>query len=297
MGPISPSEYFWLIGLGVVVGAYGTLIGAGGGFVLMPILLMLHPEANPDQLTAISLAVVFFNALSGSQSYAFMKRIDYKSGLIFAAATIPGAILGALNTSAVPRHLFNGIFAALLIGAAIFLSWRPKVAPRSETHVHSPHAWRIVETADGERHYYNFNPLVGIGISLAVGYLSSFLGIGGGIIHVPALVYFLDFPVHIATATSHFVLAIMALTGTLVHIWDGSLQTGSRTNPVPGHRRFSWGSRGGATIQPPAWPLDHPRPGAGPGAGGNPHRHHVPWTLGSGRYLINPEKMVVQKLN
>jgi len=59
-----------------------------------------------------------------------------------------------------------------------------------------------------------------------VGYLSSFLGIGGGIIHVPALVYLLDFPVHIATATSHFVLAIMALTGTLVHIWDGSLKPG-----------------------------------------------------------------------
>jgi uncharacterized membrane protein YfcA len=226
MAPVGPSEYFLLIGLGIVVGTYGTLIGAGGGFVLMPILLMLHPEVSPDRLTAVSLAVVFFNALSGSQSYAFMKRIDYKSGLIFAAATIPGAILGALNTAAVPRHVFDGIFALLLIGAAIFLSWRPKVAPRSEIHVHSPHAWRIVETADGERLYYNFNPLVGIGISLAVGYLSSFLGIGGGIIHVPALVFFLDFPVHIATATSHFVLAIMAFTGTLVHIWDGSLRPG-----------------------------------------------------------------------
>src|SRR3974377_1705649 len=214
------------MGRGVAVGAYGTLIGAGGGFVLMPVLLMLPPEANPNQLTAISLAVVFFNALSGSESYAFMKRIDYKSGLIFAAATIPGAIIGAFHTSAVPRHLFNGIFAVLLIGAAIFLSWRPKVAPRSETHVHSPHAWRIMETADGEWYYYNFNPLVGIGISLAVGYLSSFLGIGGGIIHVPGLVYFLYFPVHIATAPSQFVLAIMALTGTLVHIWDGSLQQG-----------------------------------------------------------------------
>ena len=59
MAPVSPAEYFWLIGLGVVVGAYGTLIGAGGGFVLMPILLMMLPGANPDQLTAISLAVVF----------------------------------------------------------------------------------------------------------------------------------------------------------------------------------------------------------------------------------------------
>jgi len=226
MGPIAPGEYFWLIGLGVAVGIFGTLIGAGGGFLLMPLLLLLHPRATPDQLTAISLAVVFFNALAGSEAYAFMGRIDYKSGLIFAAATIPGAVIGALNTSIVPRHLFNGIFGIILMAVAIFLAWRPAIKPSSELHVHRPHAWRTVITADGERYYYNFNPLVGIGISFVVGYLSSFLGISGGIIHVPALVYFLDFPVHIATATSHFVLAIMALTGTAVHIWDGSFQTG-----------------------------------------------------------------------
>lgn len=228
MGPFSPAEYFWLIGLGAAVGLYGTLIGAGGGFVLMPILMLIHPQASPEQLTAISLAVVFFNALAGSEAYAFMKRIDYKSGLMFAAATIPGAIIGALNTAAVPRHLFHGIFAVLLIAAAVFLSWRPKIKPHSEIHVHYPYAWRIVETAEGERYYYNFNPLVGIAISFVVGYVSSFLGIGGGIIHVPALVYFLDFPVHIATATSHFVLAIMALTGTLVHMATGSFEHGVR---------------------------------------------------------------------
>ena len=44
---------------------------------------------------------------------------------------------------------------------------------------------------------------------------------GGGIIHVPALVYLLHFPVHVATATSHFILAIMALTGTVVHMVTG----------------------------------------------------------------------------
>jgi uncharacterized protein len=224
MGPFTPGEYFWLIGLGVAVGLFGTLIGAGGGFVLMPILLLIYPQATPNVLTAISLAVVFFNALAGSEAYAFMGRIDYKSGLIFAAATIPGSIIGALNTALVPRHLFNGIFGILLIGVAIFLVLRPEIKPRSEVHAHRGHAWRVVTTADGERHYYNFNIYVGVGISFLVGYLSSFLGIGGGIIHVPVLIYFLDFPVHIATATSHFVLAIMACTGTGVHLWDGSFQ-------------------------------------------------------------------------
>ena len=63
-------QYLALIALGFGVGAYGTLIGAGGGFVLMPILLILYPGESPAILTAISLAVVFFNALSGSESYA-----------------------------------------------------------------------------------------------------------------------------------------------------------------------------------------------------------------------------------
>jgi hypothetical protein len=83
-------KYLALMALGFCVGAYGTLIGAGGGFVLMPLLLILYPKENPEILTSISLAVVFFNALSGSEAYGLMKRIDYRSGLMFAAATVPG---------------------------------------------------------------------------------------------------------------------------------------------------------------------------------------------------------------
>ncbi len=224
----SPESYFWLIGMGLGVGVYGTLIGAGGGFVLMPVLLILYPKMAPEILTAISLAVVFFNAASGSESYAIMKRIDYKSGLMFAAATIPGAIIGALNTASVPRHLFNGIFAVILVGAAIFLILRPNLQSqaRERQGQHYVEAHRHLEAMGGETYDYAFNPLVGIGISFFVGYASSFLGIGGGIIHVPVLIYLLGFPVHVATATSHFILAIMALTGTLVHIWTGDLSTG-----------------------------------------------------------------------
>jgi uncharacterized membrane protein YfcA len=224
----SSESYFWLIGMGLGVGVYGTLIGAGGGFVLMPLLLILYPKMPPEILTAISLAVVFFNAASGSESYAIMKRIDYKSGLMFAAATIPGAVIGALNTASVPRHLFNGIFAAILVAAAVFLILRPNLAShvRERPGQHYLEAHRHLEAMGGETYDYAFNPLVGIGISFFVGYASSFLGIGGGIIHVPVLIYLLEFPVHVATATSHFILAIMALTGTLVHIWTGDLSTG-----------------------------------------------------------------------
>jgi hypothetical protein len=63
--------------------------------------------------------------------------------------------------------------------------------------------------------------------SVLVGFVSSLLGIGGGILHVPLLVYLLDFPLHIATATSRFILAIMALTGTVVHVARGDFAHGA----------------------------------------------------------------------
>ena len=216
-------HYVGLISLGIGVGAYGTLIGAGGGFVLMPILLLLYPNQSPELLTSISLAVVFFNALSGTEAYALLKRIDYRSGLLFAAATIPGAVIGAINTSYVPRRLFDLIFGVLLIAAAILLSCghRQKNIDCYTSHLNRYCVMRHLVDSHGAEYRYSFNYLLGLAISAVVGYTSSFLGIGGGIIHVPALSYFLGFPVHVATATSHFVLAIMALAGTMVHIATG----------------------------------------------------------------------------
>lgn len=221
----SAVHYLGFIALGFGVGAYGTLIGAGGGFVLMPLLLLMHPEENPDRLTAISLAVVFANALSGSAAYARMRRIDFRSGLMFAAAAVPGAIVGAFQTSQVSRGLFNIIFSLVLIAVAIGMALRPNLEhnPRGS---HPRSTWettRSLVEANGAGHEWTFYPLIGVVLSFFVGYFSSFLGIGGGIIHVPALVWFLHFPVHIATATSHFILAIMALAGTLAHIWTGAL--------------------------------------------------------------------------
>ncbi len=208
--------------MGFIIGCFGTIIGAGGGFILMPILLLLYPKESPEILTSISLAVVFFNALSGSQAYARMKKIDYKSGLLFSICTVPGAILGAINIAYVPRNLFNVIFGILLIIVSVFIMLRPNIEKKKEKAGKNRHFKRNVTEKSGTTHAFSYNPIWGMVLSFVVGYISSLLGIGGGIIHVPALVYFLNFPVHIATATSHFILAITALTGTIVHIFQGA---------------------------------------------------------------------------
>ncbi|MGX5817805.1 sulfite exporter TauE/SafE family protein [Chitinophaga lutea] len=218
-----------LVGLGFFIGTFGTLIGAGGGFILMPLLMLMYPDMSPDVLTSISLAVVCLNATSGSIAYARKKRIDYKSAWIFAVATLPGSVFGALTTTVLSRHTFNMILGGLLMLIAIFLMLKPKQGGYSG-HVNKGRlvSRKIVELS-GEEYQFSFNIWYGIIISFAVGFLSSLLGIGGGIIHVPALISLLNFPIHIATATSHFILAIMSASGTAVHMIQGSFWEGWQT--------------------------------------------------------------------
>lgn len=225
-------QYLWLLPLGVAIGAYGTLIGAGGGFVLVPLLLLAYPGEPPEIITSISLAVVFCNAFSGSLAYARQGKIDYLSGSLFAAAAVPGAVLGALATPLLPRSEFDLILGIVMIAGSLYL-----MARRDDPQ--SPHArpvrgglQRRIAEADGTIHTYSYDPRIGVGLSAVVGFLSSLLGIGGGIIHVPALTHLMNFPVHVATATSHFVLAIMALAGTIVHILTGAFHRGTRRTIV-----------------------------------------------------------------
>jgi uncharacterized membrane protein YfcA len=207
----------------LAVGAFGTLIGAGGGFILMPVLLLLHPHTDPAGLTAISLAVVFCNALSGSYSYARMKRVDYRSGLLFLLTGVPGAVAGAYLVRYIPRQAFNFVFGLLLLAGAIFILFRTFDDGERPRGARATFRRTLVD-AEGTHHVWAYDLPLGMALGFAVGLVSSLLGIGGGIVHVPAMVNLLNFPVHVATATSHFILAVMALAGTSVHVIEGSLR-------------------------------------------------------------------------
>src|SRR5689334_5287880 len=119
-------QAIFLVGIGLSVGFIGTLIGAGGGFILVPVLLLVFPVLRPVAITSISLGVVFLNATYGSFAYAKMKSIDYKSAVIFAMATLPGAIFGAFSTSYIPQRSFDLLLGFILILIAAFLLYKPQ---------------------------------------------------------------------------------------------------------------------------------------------------------------------------
>ena len=276
---------FALVVLGVLVGAIGTLIGAGGGFLLIPVLALLYPTDDPGTLTGISLLVVAVNALSGSIAYARMGRIDFRAGAWFAAAAIPGAVLGAWVSTVMSRRLFEALLGTLMVAAAVWLLARAQRAaladaagaagaamvpgaaatgraPRADGAARAaatagatgpagvpgtPDATPAADTRDsaaetgapraaeedevgpaGPARGASRGRSLGRGMALSflVGIVSSLLGIGGGIIHVPLLVAVLDYPVHVATATSHFVLALTGWAGVAVHAWAGTYHHG-----------------------------------------------------------------------
>jgi uncharacterized protein len=221
---ISALEIFLLALLGVVVGTYGTLVGVGGGFLVVPLLLIIY-KLPPAAAAATSLVVVLLNAASGSMTYVRRGRVDVRTGLLLAAATMPGAFfIGPELAERIPERAFKIGFGVFLLVMATLLFLRPERKPAVPGAARRNGLWimrRTFRDGSGATLDYEFDVVLAIVLSFAVGILSSMLGIGGGIVHVPALIHLMGFPVHVATATSQFVLAFTAAAGVAKYASGG----------------------------------------------------------------------------
>lgn len=240
-------ESFGLVIVGVFVGCYGTLVGIGGGPIIVPVIALMFPYDTPTVI-AISLFVIFFNTLSGSIAYIQDKRVDLVSGTKFGLATIPGSLLSTFAVYYIHLHVFTFAFGLFLLGLAAYIFLKPaesdavRVAPVAAAHngsapkvqshpIRASHyppisdvndlsfeeggrikrgntKARVIMDAMGNVYRYRVNEQLGMVITAFIGIFSTFLGIGGGLIQVPVLVYLLSFPVHLATATSHYITLI-----------------------------------------------------------------------------------------
>lgn len=204
-----------LVALGFAVGTYGTMVGVGGGFFMVPVLLFLN---NPSRVAAgTSLAVVFANAVSGTVSYLRRRRVDVRSGLLFSIAGAPGAVLGAAIDQVLPHRVFTLLFAALLVVVAVRLFFG---SPRSSD---AGAATAPGVAANDSAQTPRYNVAVALPIAVGAGFLAGMFGIGGGIVQVPSMVYLLGFSAHAAAATSQFTIALTSLFGAASHVYYGDV--------------------------------------------------------------------------
>ena len=214
------SEYLALVCLGFGTGLYSVLVGAGGGFILAPLLIIVW-GLEPSIAAGSSVAVVWINSLSGSHAHYRQRRIDVKRGLLLGVVATPGSIIGALIVRWVSAGVFDILFGVMLLLVSVYLFQQS----RARSNYHS-HTLARVSSPDGSGLRSAGTALRYRGIAtlgFPVGIISGFFGVGGGFLLTPALVYIFKVPIHIATATAIFSLVIFAGVGALTHLILGHI--------------------------------------------------------------------------
>ena len=186
----------WLLLLGFAAGVLGSMIGLGGGIVVVPVLTFLG--FSPALAASNSLFAAFSNAIASSVSYAKQKRIEYSLGLKLGLLAIPGTVLGAFISHDITPSLFKILFGIVLIVSSVYIFSRRKMEPKK----------------------YNLSKQVMVlatGASFFAGIISSLFGIGGGIVFVPLMVIAVGLSMKIAAPTSQFILLFVSASGMIVH--------------------------------------------------------------------------------
>ncbi|MBI2184204.1 MAG: sulfite exporter TauE/SafE family protein [Thaumarchaeota archaeon] len=223
-----------LVALGLLVGIVSSLIGVGGGFFIVPTLVLAY-HLNTQQAIGTSLGMTVFTAVSGTVAYLRQKRIDWRIGLVTAALSIPSASIGAYTTSFVSSRMLAFLFGimqvilALRILLANFLAKRSfesdDMKPQSiskDTH----RIWhRNLVDAQGNLFHYDVRIFRGLGLLSCVGFAAGLLGVGGGLMIVPVYTMVMGIPIHLAVATSLFVMIFTAFSGVSVHVALGNVLT------------------------------------------------------------------------
>lgn len=193
------------VGLGIFTGVVGALLGLGGGVVIVPFLVFVaHYE--PQLAIGTSMFVVLLNSVSGACGYIRKKLACTSAAISFSLATIPGALLGSYVATYLQGRIFFGVFGLFFLGVAFNMFRKANQAGEENGVTTVPE---------------NYNKKLGIICSVFVGFLASVLGIGGGVIHVPFMIYVLRFPVKVAIATSTCILAVSAVAGATSHAYLG----------------------------------------------------------------------------
>lgn len=238
--------YALLLIIGLVSATFGSLVGLGGGVIIVPALIyldpvLLHLGISTPVAVGTSLLVLIVTALASTLTFVKQKRVDFRSGWLLFVTSGPASIIGASLTSVFHPKQFELWFGCFILVMAFLMLARQFMKPL-EIH------WKIRKTfvdISGVEYTYGYNILPALIIGFFVGMSSGMFGIGGGSLFVPLMVLLFSFPPHVATATSMFVIFLSSITGSAAHIYAGDVSWLSALFLAPG----AWfGGKLGATI-------------------------------------------------
>ena len=209
-----------MVASGAVAGAFGSLLGLGGGILIVP-LLTLGFGLGLREAVGVSLVSVIMTSSAAAGVYLERHVANLRLGMTLELFTAIGALVGGSIAFLLDERLLAVLFALLLLYVA-WTMWRAgRTTVTEDDGSPGPAAAPEVTVSDG-RVPTEHLPL-GIAGSFGAGIVSALLGIGGGLIKVPLMHLGMGVPMRVATATSNLMIGITAAASAVIYALNGGI--------------------------------------------------------------------------
>lgn len=230
-----------LAGIGFIVGVLGGFFGVGGGFLAAP--LMLWSGVPVHFVVGTDLAHMTGKSIVAARRHRAMGNVDLRLGFLMVIGTVPGIEIGAQMIELLERlgsidRVVGLTYVIILTGIGLFTAWESIRAMRMQStdQLESGDVLSMKGLAHRSR-LFRIPPIVNLPssgvkevslwailfVGFLTGVLAGFLGVGGGFIRLPLLVYILGIPTHVAVGTDLFEIVISAGFGTITHALKGNV--------------------------------------------------------------------------
>ncbi len=241
----------YLVAIGFLVGILGGFFGVGGGFIAAPALFWTGMPLNI--VVGTDLAHMTGKSIVAARRHRALGHVDIRLGLVMVAGTVAGIEAGAQMIEALKPTgrvdlVIGSTYVIVLLAISAFTAWESISALLLMRKEHEGEVHELMEKQDAEdvlafqglsRRLLRVRlwPMVSfptsgiaqvslwivLGVGFFTGILAGFLGVGGGFIRMPMLVYFIGVPTHVAVGTDLFEIVISAGYGTLTHALKGNV--------------------------------------------------------------------------
>lgn len=241
----------YLIVVGFLVGILGGFFGVGGGFIAAPALFWTGMPLNI--VVGTDLAHMTGKSIVAAKRHRSLGHVDVRMGVVMVAGTVLGIEAGAQLIELLERignvnQVIGITYIIVLVGIGAFTAWEAlkalRLMNRQQQEAHHDGLERVdaedvlaFEGLSQRLARIRLWPMVSfpisgipeislwivLGVGFLTGILAGFLGVGGGFIRMPMLVYFVGMPTHIAVGTDLFEIIISAGYGTITHALKGNV--------------------------------------------------------------------------
>lgn len=195
---------------GVAAGVFGSLLGLGGGLLIVP-LLSIGFGLPLREAVGVSLVCVIVTSSASAGVFLQRRQADLRLGMTLELFTAMGAIAGGLVAFLLDERVLAGLFAALLVYVALTMA-------RASSSGGAGDGDAVPPTGPP----YHRLPAAIVG-SVGAGVFSALLGVGGGTVKVPVIHLLMGIPLRVATATSNLMIGITASASAFVYLLRGGI--------------------------------------------------------------------------